>query len=557
MRVRRFVPYLAVLCLCSFAASARPAEKTEARTPDAVIEIKPIDEMIADLKYIAGLTGHKNEFSKGEAFINVILGESHGGIDFKRPLGSYGFFGENLMDGSGAILVPITNEKDFLALFEEKLSQKPEKDDDGIYSVNLSFGQLSVPLYFRFHKDYAYLAAQQKAGLAKDKLLDPHKVFQAEHVPGFRAVIHLDRIPEGMKQMAVQAIDAAISKEKEKEQPGETKVQQKAREQGLDEFGKRLGALVQEGGELRLLFNIDRQAGEVKGEFALSGKADSGLATEIHDLAQATSLFAGLSEKDSAMHMLLHVAVPENMRQAFEPAVDEALQKGIKDEKDETKRETAKKVFEALGPTFKGGELDTLVALRGPDDEQHYTGIFGVRVKEGEKIDSTVRELVGKLPERDRKKFHFDAETASDVKIHRVDIQEGMDEHARKVMGDHPLYFAITADRAVAGVGPEGLEAVKEALESEAKSAAPFSLEVAMARLAPLMTHDHPNAVEAAKAAFGDKAGSDRVRFVIEGGKRFSALFSVKAPVITFVSKLQNGGKAKDKDDKDDDDKDK
>jgi len=51
----------------------------------------------------------------------------------------------------------------------------PEKGDDGVYTVQAPLPP--IPIYIRFANKYAYIAAQNKAAVAKESILEPTKVF--------------------------------------------------------------------------------------------------------------------------------------------------------------------------------------------------------------------------------------------------------------------------------------------------------------------------------------------------------------------------------------------
>ena len=107
MRVRLFA-LLAVLSLAAVPSPARSAEAKKAAKPAAVGQFQSIDEIMADIKYLAALAGHEEEAEHFDGIIKSQIGEKGlQGIDTKKPWGFY-----NMVVGTpGTVLVPISDEK--------------------------------------------------------------------------------------------------------------------------------------------------------------------------------------------------------------------------------------------------------------------------------------------------------------------------------------------------------------------------------------------------------------------------------------------------------------
>ena len=60
-----------------------------------------------------------------------------------------------------------------------------------------------------------------------------------------------------------------------------------------------------------------------------------------------------------------------------------------------------------------------------------------------------------------------------------------------------------------------------------------------MARLGAAMERDRNGAAKAVQEIFGEAGkGNDTVRLTVEGGKALTTRFTMKAPVVTFLSKI-------------------
>src|SRR5262249_59101563 len=105
-------------------------------------------------------------------------------------------------------------------------------------------------------------------------------------------------------------------------------------------------------------------------------------------------------------------------------------------------------VAKSLEPSLRAEEFDGAFELRGPDAKKLYTIVGGVRVKEGAAIEKALKEAVNALGAAERANVHLDAESAGDVKIHRIDIHKDKEygDAARKTYGDNPMYFALRPD---------------------------------------------------------------------------------------------------------------
>ena len=532
MRVRRFA-LLAVLSLAAVAAPARSDEAKKVAEPAAVAQFAPIDEILADVKYLADLAGRGEEAKQFDSMLKSQIGEKGlKGIDTKRP---WGFYSMDI-GSPGTVLVPISDKKDFLDLLNN-LNQKAEKGDDGIYTLTPDFPPVTV--YFRFANKYLYATAQDKGLIAKEKLLDPAKVLLPGQTSTATLLLHLDQVPDGLKRMALGEFEVQVANVKDEKPAGETDVQHQFKVQVLDDLVAQVHGFAKEGGELDLKLTIDRKAHALRAEATVTGKPGSKLKANLADLGRATSLFGAMVDAGSAMNLLAHGSMPAGLRKAFEPVIDEAVNKALAKEKDETKRQLAAKVLKALDPTFKSGEVDAGFSLRGPDADHAYTVLAGIKLKDGKGVEKALRDLVRSLPEGARAKIKFNAEREGTVGIHRIDGQDSYDAKTRQVIGNNPIYFVIRDDAALVAAGPDALKAVKELAAAEPKAQPPLAFEMRLARLAPLMAAQDRDAANAAEQVFGKEGkGGDKIRFSVRGGEALKVRFSVQAPVVKFFAQV-------------------
>jgi hypothetical protein len=539
--VARMLTFFAVVMFVGAPAPVRAADDAKSTTPTFVIRIDSINNLIENAKYLAELAGQKDKAEEGLSFVKATI-ESQKidkAIDFTRPIGMYGKINaDNPQDSAGVLLLPILEEKPLLDLLEQ-FQMTPEKGEDGVYTVQAPFPP--IPIYFRFANKYAYITAQNKSGVAKENILDPAKVLALSKVATFSALFRFDQIPDDVKQMAVGFWEGVVTNEKEKDIKGETKVQKEIRRKAMDGLAKHGSHLIQDAAELGLSFNIDRKEGRLTGDMTFTGKPGSTLAKEIENVGKTPSLFGGLISSKAAINVLLHPILPEDVRHAIGPAVDEGFKEALEKEKDASKRALAEKLFKAMEPTLKSGEVDLAFSFRGPSKENHYTFLAAAKLKEGEKVEEALKELAKAAPEKDQAKIHFDAEKSGDYKIHKFDVQGDFDEKARAILGKHPVYVSFRSDAILVSGGARGLETIKEGLLAEPKTAPTGLLEISMSHLAPLVLGHakggEGNPEETKKLVQETfKGDNDKIRVTLEGGSMLTGSLDMSAAVIKFAA---------------------
>jgi hypothetical protein len=534
---RRLVSFLTLVCLVVLPAVARPAEAELPAKPTIVVRLDSIDHLLADGKYLASLAGKDNQAQQVEGFAKTMLGGNLGGLDSKRPIYVYGSASSDGFNGTGAVLLPVGDEKALLATLE-RFNLPASKGADGIYTLKAP--NLPDDLYFRFAHKYAYITYKDKSAVEKDKLIEPNKLLPGTKVGTATVLVRLDQIPDGAKQLALGNIELKLTDAKDKREPGETDLQHKFKVQIIEEVGQRLKDVINDGRELTVVFNVDRKTGEIVGEISLAGKPGSTLAANIADLGKARSLFAGALGGESALTILVHGALPPDLQKSLGPVVDEAIQKGLEKEQDAAKRALGEKVARAVAPTLKAGRLDLVLRFLGPNTHHHYTLVAAAEIKQGARVEQALRDVIGTLPESERSKFKLDAETADGVKIHRIDAQGNYDAKAKEIFGEHPFYVAVGEHRLVVAGGPNALGALKEVLAAKGGPAPPFVANASVARLALMATRDSgdPEKIKTAEEALKDVKGDDQVQVTVSGGEALTARVIYKAEAVKLLIKL-------------------
>jgi len=541
---QRLLPCLALFGLMGLPAAARPAEEKKATEPGFVVLVQSIDELTHNFRYLAGLVGRDEEAKQIEGWLKAKAGGPKGleGIDAKRPMAVYGVFGEGGLETTTAVgLIPIADEKAFLGLIEN-LDAKAEKDKDGVYTVTSP--NLQVPVYFRFAHKHAYVTALNKEGIDKEKILLPGAVLPAGKDPVISLTVHIDQIPEKVRDLAISQVEEQLKAAKEEKRDDETPAQHRAKGEVIDVVKKYVISVVKHGGHVALRLDVDEKAKEVSAELAFSGKEGTELAKNIAALGKHQSVVAGLVSPDSVMNFTLNLPNEEKFAAAMQDLLKDEIKKKIDEEKDREKKEQVEKIFKSFEPSLKFTDAEWAVDLRGPKTNGQYTLVGGMKVANGPTLEKSLRDIVGQLPEKERTGIKLDAHKAGDVAIHSVVIKDA-DEGFKKAFGDGPAYLAVRSDAAFVAVGDGALEAIKEAIKVEPKVSRPLQFEVSVARLAEAMAKEQPDAPKAAAKAFAKDRDGDKIRLSLEAGNELKVRFVMKTPVLNFFHLLEPGADLK------------
>ena len=528
MRKALFSVSLLLIAVGSASAAPSVADQT------LVLRAAALDTLIADAKYLAEVAGAGEQLKAAEKYLKSLTTEKGlEGVDTTKPMGLYTRLTENVFDSPVVLLLPIADEKEFLA-FLKKIKLEPDaKDKTGVYRVSLR--GVPVPAYFRFANGYFYGTMANQEFLDKDKLLAPADLFKPADVGTLSATVNFEHIPKDVKTLMMGAIGRSLAAMKGVKFRDEPASVAKFRVGVLDETGDLIRSALEDGGAATLRLDVDRKAGDLGVTFTFAAKEKSKLAAALADLDKVKGVGAALVPSDSAAHVTVNMALSDNLRKLLKPAIDDTADKVLAGISDKSEREKVEKVLKALIPTAYMATFDVGLSLKSASE--HYTGLFAVRVRDGRDIDRAIRDLVKDLPEKERDRITLDVEKVGAVDVHRIRPDE--DAHAKKLLGDNTIYLALRGDALFAAIGDKGLSALKDAVSREPKAARPFEAELAVARLAPLLDTEIKGASAMAKKMFGDRKDSDRLTITIDGGKTLRVRASLKTAVIQYFAQLE------------------
>ena len=534
----RFLSGLAGLCLLLAAVPARAADPKPIN-PGLIVRIKPISALMEDARYLADLADKGDDFkiTVGDLYKSLLKDKSLEGIDVTRPLGAYAEIAADGISSPAVVLIPIADETTFLNFIKGK-DLTPKKDDDGAYTVDIPKSQIG-PAYLRFANKYAYVTVLNKDNIAAARLLEPSKVLPAKFNGAVSVTLDVDKLPDELKKMIITQSANYLALQKDEKRPQDTKAVQQLRAAALDEARDWIKLVVNEGGELGLVVDVNRATGDLSASLSLTGKKGTKLAKSFADFGAARSIGASLIGKDSAANFLIHLSLPETLRKAAEPVVDEFSKKAIEEEQDKDKRAVAEKMLKVLAPTFKSGELDLGFNLRGPSPKGLYALVIAAKVKDGAALETSVKDIFSKLPENERKKVKLDFAKVGNTNIHQVMGGE-VDEKMKAVFGDGPGYIAMREDALLVALGDGALEAMKEAVQGKPAASKTLQLELSATRLLNLAKLAPPEqrkaAEDAAGKAFAKDKDADKVTLVLEAGDALKLHVNMKAAVVRLLS---------------------
>ena len=544
MTSRFLAPVLAAL----LAAPAPAQDKPD--LPPFTAQTLPVGKILADVKATMRLAmGPDAEpaIKKFDRMLEDKLGDKgFEGLDLTRPLAVCAFLPEkfdfeSLLNGKepdpkileefyGFVLVPVTNEKDFLGLLNRlSVEVKPVKGTKGLYAIIPDGKEIDddPPIRFRFHAGHAYIGIN-----ADDQDLDAEDLPPAADViaPGETALVservYYQRFPAGVKKDVRGFLDKLPKWLADAPLPDPAK---DALKPLVGLYSRYAQQIVDDGDTGIVRFKLDPVAGEFGYEFALAAKPGSKLAKEIAARKPTTNDFAGLIGPNTAGGFVLQLPL-------FAPEIRDAVQVGL----DFGKQMTADKVpdevkdvvaelWKGVGRTVKGGEFDLAGAVAGPDKAGLYTASVAISYAGAADLEKVLRKKLADAPEEIQNQVKLDADKANGVSIHRMPVGLFLPPEAKKVFGDRPsLAVAFGPKGVYATFGPDAVGAMKAALAAKPGPAKGLDVFVNPARVGKLSEAAKPGTGAETEKMLGteDKLLS-MYGLSVEGGSELTLRFSM------------------------------
>jgi hypothetical protein len=344
--------------------------------------------------------------------------------------------------------------------------------------------------------------------------------------------------------MAIAAVENQLAAAKDEAVPNETKAIKEFKDRAVDELAANIKNVLEGGEAAALHLNVDPKAEEVSIALELSGTKGSKLAKDIQSIRENKSVVGGaLAYPDAALSINLSASLPAELKKLLPPVVDDLLEQLKKEAPGEIQTK-AEPLIKAVLPTVKAGELDLGLAMVGPDKDDKYTVVAGLKVVDGKKIEAAVKDIVKKeLPPELSALFVLDAEKLpGGAVLHTVKIADQIDEKGQKVIGKNDLHIVFRDDLMLAAIGPQAKDLLKKALDSKPADVGVARVSVSLARIVPILGENAEELATAKKVAekvFGKGTSkADEIRFSIEGGDSLKIKLMAKGKAIQFLAEL-------------------
>jgi len=266
---------------------------------------------------------------------------------------------------------------------------------------------------------------------------------------------------------------------------------------------------------------------------SLDGKPKTLMATTIELFGGGTTRLPRPRTRVSCRPQLRH---SDAIRVLVNPFIDMGMKDVTAREGDPGKRAMMKKAIDAVGPTLKAGVVDFHIAAGTPKSGGNYNVLAALGVQGGDKIESTVRDLVGQIPAGDRAKITTDVTKVNGANVHQLKI-ENLDADAKRLFGSGVSAWAASArPRSCSASAATRRHVCRNDHQRLAEARADACHRRFARQVASL--DKNPSANQIAGQVFGPSAGSDHFRLSVNGGKLLKLDLSFKGRGVTFLQQL-------------------
>jgi hypothetical protein len=517
-----------------FAGQARARAQDGA--PTILIQVRSLAAVMENVKLLVTLSGREAISKQVEELVKSKIGANGlEGIDPARPFGVYGTL-KSINDGTVVLLVPIADENAFLKLLKNLNYEAKKNANTGIYTIS----GLPVEIYFRFSEKYAYVSTLNLDALGANNLLPPAKVFRADQKSAISVALRLDQLPKDVKFEFLAQLEQGIKDAQNVKIPDETPAQNALRLQVSREIVDQFKAVLNEGKQLGMDLNVDKNAEEISLTFSVTAQPNTALARNIAEVGKTKSLFANLRTRDCALHGSATMALPQSLQKLFADTIDEAQAKILAGFDNAARRKQAEELLKGLAPTFKAAALDAAFSIQGPNAKKQYNIIAGVKLHEGANLNKTLRNLLVDVRENmkpaEKDLLQLDVDNIAGATIHRFDLRNfyGDDKEAKEILGDGPIVMAVRDDLWCLAVGPDAMLTLRKALtKTDDAPVPPLAVEFSLARLWPLLPANDKNRAKLQELYPPGNEGG--LRFSVDGGSSLNVRVSAHLSLVRFL----------------------
>jgi hypothetical protein len=517
---------LCVFALAVIAAPHAPVPVSSEASPVLFGRIQPLAKFVDDAATLAEKFGKADAGKAIDAKIAHALGLDSlksSGLDLQKPLGFYAFVGDDVKKSTVVAMLPVVDRKAVLDLVGQYQIKAVSLGDD-LYSLDIP--EETLPVFVRFADGYAYVTAPDKAAIARDRILPPAKVFAANETAWFTMTARPEATTEAFRTSVMDQLRLLLKQWRDDDDGPLPEGPFVAAQ--LKNYERWLELFLQGGKQLDLRVEFDRPSGELAFDMTMAPRTGTALADKIASLKPGRSLFTKLVGDAGAINLAANTHLGDELSKDLGKLLRE-IKDGLIDwlapDLEKELKDQLREVFKSLAPAAEAGELDAAASLRGPGAGT-YQLLFGIRVKEGRKVEAELRKLVAELPEETRKGLKLDALTVGAAKVHEISTAKA-DAFDTNVFGRNTAHFALSDDVLLVGLGKGAGETVGELLNGALPQPAPaVRCDLSIKRLKEFA--DTFGAYDWIKGMFGKDA--DRIRLfhvTMDGGEKLKARATV------------------------------
>jgi hypothetical protein len=531
MCFRRLAVWTAMLTVLSTAQAAEPVVE---------VRVKSIDALVPRIEYVAGVIGQAEEAKGLVALAKTMTKPDTGllGVDPTREFGLYASVVPNLLDSPVVLMIPVKDPVAFAGLLTDQLNLKPGKEEDGTFGVEVP--GLPKKVYYRFVHDYAYVTLGDPKNVAVAAVVPPSKFFAAKTNAVLTATVHVDRIPEEVKRVALGQLEQYIEQGKKEE----AKRPPSPEDRLVHYFGDRqfdaVKSVFSDGKSITLTVSVEPKTDDLGVEIALTPKPDTTLAKVLKVHGDRPSLAVSRLKDDAAFAMLFNFDLPDETLPAFGLAVDDLLANAVAKASSSLK-EFSKSLTAAVALTLKAGDIDFGMVVSIPDAQGQTRAAWAMKVRDGRAIEKSFEQLLPHVP-KTLAKVTPNVRRDGDTTWHKWDILEDGDKVA-KIAGSSTGWAAVRNDLILFGVGKE--ESFRATLDREPMPAPLVWIEFSALAVCQIdmlgATEDERRKSAAAiKDVFGDDPSTkrDRLVFAVETGPELKIRLTTKGATIRLFSRM-------------------
>ncbi|OWK43420.1 hypothetical protein [Fimbriiglobus ruber] len=464
-RLRMAAATLAI-CLAGGRTTAAPVPAAPVvPAPTVTVQIRAAGQLLHDIRGIAKISSDAVAEMFETWLKNAFQEQGLTGLDMLRPAVGYAYVPANAADSWGVLVLPVTSEKEFLALLTRAGAEFEEKKDaKGLYELTQvglgtpegTLGDTTV--LFRFHDRHVYVGIRAKPEqLATTALVPVGTLVDPAETAHVTIRLHVDRLDPAYKKRAAETMDEwAKQLDAAPAQMAWQKSLADAGLGGLQVLKRNVTAVLTSGDRVtvRLAVNPDARLGVY--ELAIRPAKGSAMAADIAGWKPAPHPFAGITPATAVGGSVIRVPLPTpELRDAAATLATAAFRAGDA-EVGESFKPLLGELEKGVARTIKTGSVDFGTAVTGPDKGGLYTVVAALAYDDPTGLEKELRALVKGSPAA-RALVRLDAAKAGGFAVHTAAVGGLLPPEAQKLFGkDATVYLAFGPQAVYAAFGPNG-----------------------------------------------------------------------------------------------------